>query len=336
MVRNRTPSAALLFLLPLALGSCNIAGAFFASTFPQDVTLMSLERDLSSDIGSRDGDLKSINLSVVSVNGSDYLFLTNYRQADETRLIVLDGDLHQLLLLKNEDLAGIGGYPSGSPAKLDTAGRILLGSLSFQPLSPGIQVLPPMQNIPQGDGFASPDGSRNFVDFMTTGTDLNYKACLDDWSFAGNYGPYAISSNPNSTTAYSIHGLFPDPDPARQYVVMVLFDNAGIVDHFLFIPMADFATGLLTPLLDNYERFSTPASDENFLGYSRGSVIRFVRGGGQNDGSFVRCDSSGVDDPEELHYFKEPRLARAFEAAGPYYFSFDHDTRIVKRMSIWW
>jgi hypothetical protein len=329
----RTAPTVFLFLIPLALGSCNVVNAFLASTFPQDVTLTKQERDLSSVITSVD-DAKFFHLDLVSVNGFDYLFLTTSRQTSGPRVIALDGSLNQIFSLTDADLTAMGGDPSDSRAKLDAAGRIVFGNLMFQPVQSGLEVLPAMPNFPKGNGFAV-GSSLNIESLRAEGNSLLYNVWQPDWSWIGSSGPLAISASPTPTTNFYLQAFFVDPDPTRQTVALVLLDNENQVAHFLFIPMADFSSGLLTPLLDNYDAFSKPASNGDLLGYSQGNIIRFVRTG-QNDGSFIRCDSSGADDLAELHFFTLPDIVVCFRISGGDYFTFDRETRVVKRMSVWW
>jgi hypothetical protein len=182
-------------------------------------------------------------------------------------------------------------------------------------------------------------GNYNFIDFAASGNNFSYTQYYDTWlpKLPTDSWTFPIRAFPGANTSFFVHAVFSDPDPARQVAMFVLYDSGDSLDHYLLIPLGALNGGSLSfPLQDFYEVFTKPATREDLLGYSNGGLIRFVPGGSNGSGAFVRSDLSGADQPNQLQYFNLPAMRQAFSPSGGTYFTFDLGTRIVTRLTAWW
>ena len=338
MVRRTLVRATLLVAAVVGLGSCQFFGLALSSTFPAAITQMTARRDLGPLMSASDA--YSFSLTDVSVGGKEYVILGSALQTNGIRLIIMDTDLNVLLTLTLQDITALGGSLGTAPPKLSAAWMsidLAAGNLFFQTNAAGLVLPPLVYGVPvQGPGFSlSVSGNFNFQDFSVAGNGFSYNKYSDTWGVVGTFGAYPILGSPSAN--FSLHGMFTDPDPARQCTLFVLSDADTGLDHYFVIPMTDLNSGVLAfPLQNWYEVFTKPTTDPNLLGYANGGFIRFVPSGGSRSGAFVRTDLNGVDQPVQLPAYNLPDVQAAYSQSGGFYFLYDRGGRTVTRMAAWW
>jgi hypothetical protein len=344
MVRPVTARCALLVTACVTLGACQFWQLALSSTFPAAVTQETARHDLTSLISAADA--SSFVMRDLPASGREYIILASPLTTDGVRLIIMDPDLNVLLTFTAQDLAGFGASLGTAPAKRSAAFgtiELAIGNLFFDFTAAGLVLPPFMRGVPpQGPGFElAVSGNFNFQDFSCAGNFFTFVKYSDTWGPVSGGGTFPILASPGANTSFSVHAIFSDPDPARQYTLFVLFDADTGLDHYFTIPMSDLNSGtgglLAFPLQSFYEVFTKPAADPNLLGYANGGFIRFVPSGtNARSGAFVRTDLNGTDHATQLHYFNLPDIRMAYSPSGTSYFVFDTGTRAVTRMAAWW
>jgi hypothetical protein len=338
MVRRALVRATFLVAAVAGLGSCQFLGLALSSTFPASVTQITARHDVSSLVSAPDA--YSFSIGDVATPGHEYVVLASTLSTSGIRLIFMDTDLNVLLTLTAQDIAALGGSITYATAKRDAFDRILVGDILFPTNAAGLVLPPTVQSwIPQSAGFDSAVGGNfNLLGFDASGNGFSYNKFPDTWSPASSFGAFPILASPGANTSFSVHGVFSDPDPARQYTLFVLSDADTGLDHYFVIPMTDLNSGVLaSPLQSFYEVFTKPTTDPNLLGYANGGFIRFVPSGGNaRSGAFVRTDLSGNDQANQLPSYNLSEIQIAYSQPSAFYFVYDMGTRSVTRMAAWW
>jgi hypothetical protein len=318
-----------------SLGTCQLAGLFSLTAFPEALSRVSAQANLSAVIPGSVA--HEFLLSAVVMNdGTELVTLVNNGGYAGVHVCVMDSSLNVTGTLTDTDIGGAltartATADAGVPQKVSIGDRVFAVSGGVL----GASTVKPSAGPFTGSWAATAPVNLNGA-FGISGTTFDNLVYDGAWSNISSQ-----MGNPISTTgdSYSLAGLF--SDSSRASTVLILKKPSTQQADVLEVPWLDMTDGFWPPgpIIPLYRVFSMECKWTGLLGYAGGVVVSYRQSTTSSmRGEFYCTDLTGTELAGTLRpdrsFSTEDQLA--VSPTGKYFFVYDPESRTVSRWNAWW